>query len=259
MVTEISGAGVSHSVAAQTSAAAAARVAETSRPVNSGVVSDVVSRDKQSTTATQVTGAFAQLRTRQEVLNQAASTVRDVGNTAKEAEQLLGKMEEDLTAVVKMYPPYPLDNPERVSLLNSFGGLRRQIDALTFPPPEALAAVDEVLGSQETTTIATDVKPESLAATLDREPMWDIPVLDPESASDEEVSKALEHVASMQGFLEDLQSSMWEDVVSFVNQAATPEAESKGAEVRDLLAELGSERNGIGRNATQLEAAAESQ
>jgi hypothetical protein len=232
---------------------------EASRPVNAGVASNSVFRDKQSTTATQVTGAFAQLRTRQEVLNQAASTVRDVGNTAKEAEQLLGKMEEDLTAVVKMYPPYPLDNPERVSLLNSFGGLRRQIDALTFPPPEALAAVDKVLGTQEDSTVATEVRPESLAAALDKEPMWDIPTLDTATASDDEVAKALEHVKSMQGFLEDLQSSMWEDVVSFVNQAVTPEAESKGAIVRDLLAELGSERSGIGRNATQLEAVAESQ
>jgi hypothetical protein len=64
MVTEISGAGVSHSVAAQTSAAASLRVAEASRPVGSGAVSDAVLRDKVST-ATQVTGAFAQLRTRQ--------------------------------------------------------------------------------------------------------------------------------------------------------------------------------------------------
>lgn len=256
MVTEISGAGLSHSVVAQSSTVTAPRVTEMSRAAQAATALPVA-RDKQASSAAQVAGAFALLRTRQEALNQAAVTVREVGKTAEEAGQLLSKMEEDLTAVVKMYPPYPLDNPERIDLLNSFGGLRRQIDALTFPPPEALAAVDQVLEDPQEETVASSDKPESLAATLDREPMWDIPFLDVLAASDDEVSKALEHVKSMQGFVEDLQSSMWEDVVSFVNQAATPEAESKGAEVRDLLAELG-ETSGIGRNASQLEAAAES-
>jgi len=256
MVTEISGAGLSHSVVAQSSTVTAPRVTEMSRAAQATSALPVA-RDKQASSAAQVAGAFALLRTRQEALNQAAATVREVGKTAEEAGKLLGKMEEDLTAVVKMYPPYPLDNPERIDLLNSFGGLRRQVDALTFPPPAELATVDQVLEDPQEESTALSGKPESLAATLDREPMWDIPFLDALAASDDEVSKALEHVKSMQGFVEELQSSMWEDVVSYVNQAATPEAESKGAEVRNLLAELG-ERSGIGRNASQLEAAAES-
>lgn len=131
MVTEISGAGLSHSVVAQSSTVTASRVTEMSRAAQAASALPVA-RDKQASSAAQVAGAFALLRTRQEALNQAAATVREVGKTVEEAGQLLGKMEEDLTAVVKMYPPYPLDNPERIDLLNSFGGLRRQIDALTF-------------------------------------------------------------------------------------------------------------------------------
>ena len=256
MVTEISAVGLAHSVVAQSGTEAVPRVAEMLRPVRVDLVLPAV-RDKQASSTTQVAGAYALLRNHQEVLNQAAVTVREVGKTAEEAGQLLSRMEKDLTVLVKIYPPYPLDNPERIDLLNSFGGLRRQIDALTFPPPESLDAVDQVLVDPPDESAKLLGKPESLSASLDREPMWDIPFLDPSSASDDEVSKALEHVKSMQGFVEELQSRMWDDVFSFVNRAATPEVESKGADIRDLLGELG-EPGGIGRNASQLEAAAES-
>lgn len=258
MVTEISGAGFGHSVVAQTSTAGTSRVAEAARSDQSGVTPEVASRDKLVSTSAQVAGTYAQLRGRQEVLNQAASVVREVGNTVEKADQLLTKMEDELGKVVKMYPPYPIDNPERVSLLNSFGGLRRQIDALTFPPPATLDAVGRLIGSQEDPNAkdAAGTEKQSIASLV-KEPMWDIPTIDPLTASDEDVSKALDQVEAMKKTLEELQSGMWQDVISYVKQADTPQAQDEAAGVRDQLTDLGGEIGSIGRNARQLEAAAE--
>jgi hypothetical protein len=268
MVTDISGAGLSHSVAAQANTVAMSRVTEANRPGQPGEVPSVTGSGNQLSSTTQVTGAYAQIRNRQDELNQAASVVREVGNTVKEADQLLSKMEDNLVKVVKMYPPYPVDNPERISLLNSFGGLRRQIDALTFPPPNSLDAVGRLLGSSEDANAkdskdtkdakdALNAETQSIASLI-KEPMWDIPTLDAQKASDAEVGKALDQVKAMKSVLADIQSGMWNDVVSFVQQADTSAAKSEGVEARNLLSDLAAERGGISRSANQLEAAAES-
>jgi hypothetical protein len=75
---------------------------------------------------------FANLRGRQELLNQSAVALRDLSAAVEKSGQILGEMDKDLMVIVKMFPPYPVDNPERISLLNSFGGLRKQIEGLTF-------------------------------------------------------------------------------------------------------------------------------
>ena len=261
MVTDISGAGISHSVPLQAGAEVVSRALSSFRPAETGrnaVVSS--SQDKFDTSVSSVVGAFAQLRSRQESINQVASTVREVSQVVDKAEQLLSKMEDDLTAVVKIYPPYPIDNPERISLLNNFGALRKQIDALTFPPPEELEAVGRVLGAKETDeeTGLNNSLDVSLPHIFSDEQGLGVPSLDAEAASDEEIAIALDQVKSMKSYLEQIQTSMWEDVVSFVNQADTPEAKSEGAAVRDLLSSLTSEHGIIGRNALQLGAVAES-
>ena len=261
MVTEISGAGLSYSAVVR---ASSPYVAETLSPNPSGTAPESFLRgipdNNQLSTTAQVTGAFAQLRGRQEVLNNAASVVRDLVETAEKAELLLGKMSEELDVVVKMYPPYPIDNPDRVSLLNSFGGLRRQIDALTFPPPESVDAVTNLLDVQSLGKKASSTT--SPASDLIKEPMWDILTLDPESASDEDVSKALEQINAMKSVLDDLKAGMWKDVVSFVEQVESPLNENVSFNLRSQLAEVdinkGGGQIGISRNAHQLEQAAES-
>lgn len=67
-------------------------------------------------------------------LNEAASMVRYADKVMAEVGQILGQMRESLGAIVKMYPPYPIDNPQRVEYLNKYTQLRHQIDALTIPP-----------------------------------------------------------------------------------------------------------------------------
>jgi hypothetical protein len=258
MVTEISGAGLSHSVVGQLGATASQRVVESARPAALGVRTGVVANDESQSSSTQVAGLHAKLLTRQDSLGKAASVVREVSVTVEKSDQLLSKMEEKLGAVVKMYPPYPVDNPERVSLLNSFGGLRRQIDALTFPPPETLDALGRLLGMQEYAAKNAEKSVEVSAVSLIKEPMWDIPTLDPLAAADEAVSKAFDQVKSMRSILEDIQARMWKDVISFVRQADSPEAQNEGVGTRGQLVDLAANgEQGIGSDAGQLALAVE--
>jgi len=273
MVAEISGAGVSHSLVAQAVAPYSPRIAEISRPLiassSAKEVSDDVSREKQAISASQVVGAYAQLRDRQEALNSAASLVREVGNTADKASQLLIMMESELGEVVKMYPPYPVDSPERVQLLNNFGGLRKQIESLTFPPAESLDAVgrllsDQVGGKSDENVDASQVVKN---AALVKEPMWDIPALDSMTASDADVRETLDQVKSTKFVLEDLQKELWKDVVDFVKQLDISVAENNSAEIRSQFVkrsakdvggegQLGVDLISIGQNQTQLSQAA---
>ncbi|MDD5390008.1 MAG: hypothetical protein PHD37_11715 [Gallionellaceae bacterium] len=258
MVTEISGAGVSHSVASQTGTTAAQRSVGTVRPDDAGLPQPEVSRDKQSATSVQVAGAYAQLRVRQDALNKAASVVREVSDTVGQAGQLLGKVEKNLGEIVKMYPPYPIDNPQRISLLNEISGLRKEIEGLTFPPAAAVDAVGHLFANQTDTTAkgdATTAKPDASLAAVKDQP-WDLPKLDPRTASDAEVSKALDQVKTRMSSLEDLQTRLWKDVDNFVKQAKSPEAQSQAVGIRDRLADLGN--LGIGSNARQLDQAVES-
>lgn len=258
MVTEISGAGLSHSVVSQLGATASQRVLESVRPEVLGARTAVVASDESQSSSTQVAGLYAKLLTRQDSLGKAASVVREVGATVEKADKLLSKMEEKLGAVVKMYPPYPVDNPERVSLLNSFGGLRRQIDALTFPPPEKLDALGQLIGTQEDAAKDAEKSAQASAVLLIKEPMWDIPTLDPLVSGDAEVSKALDQVKSTRSILEDLQSGMWRDVISFVQQADSSEAQNEASATREQLADLaGRGEQGIGNNDSQLALAVE--
>ncbi len=257
MVTEISGAGVGHSVVGQTGTTAAQRPVGTVRPDDAGLSRPGVSSDNQTLASTQVVGTYAQLRVSQEALNQAASVVRKVGDTVEQSGKLLGKIESNLGEIVKMYPPYPIDSPQRISLLNEISGLRKEIESLTLPPAAAVDAVGRLFSNQTGTTgkgdTATD-KPDAISAVKGQP--WDLPKLDPRTASDAEVSKALDQVKARMSSLEDLQTRMWKDVDNFVKQAKSPEAQSQAVGVRDQLADLGN--IGIGSNASQLNQAVES-
>jgi hypothetical protein len=49
------------------------------------------------------------------------------------AEQKLTDMKAGIESVVKRYPPYPSNSPERLALLNDVVGLRKQVEALMVP------------------------------------------------------------------------------------------------------------------------------
>lgn len=257
MVTEISGAGFSHSVLTHLGATAAQNVIGAVRPSNGASLSTDVRNDKQITSSTQVAGSYAQLIGRQDELKLAASVVREVDNTMEQTSQLLDKIEDKLGEIVKMYPPYPVDSPQRISLLNNIDGLRKQIDALTFPPEKDVEDLVHLIGAKtDAANRNGDTSVSADAITLLKEQIGEVPGLDPSSASDEEVAKAYEQVKAAQNSLHELQAGMWKDVVSFVNQAFSSEAQKEASGVRGQIANMGI--RGIGTNLQQLVQAVES-
>lgn len=238
MVNGLTGIGLG-SAPAVISSTNARTVIEATRAAQSPGSTSVTGADTGTTS--RVTETYAQLQTKQDVLNSASATLRELGGTLKDAGKLLGEMEQDLSKVVKIYPPYPKDNPERISMLNNISGLKRQIDELTFPPPAELQALAGVFGKAdakpgEPADSASDTAVDAVATA--REKMWDIPTLDPKAAEDDELKSALETIQKAQSLLEEVQVGMWQDVVEFVREADTAETEQAGAGVREQLGKL---------------------
>ncbi len=69
-------------------------------------------------------------------LNDLAGSIRSEGETLKKVNDFVERMKERLSEIVKNYPPFPLDNPERMEMLKSFTALRKEIERMTFPPEE---------------------------------------------------------------------------------------------------------------------------
>ncbi len=69
-------------------------------------------------------------------LNDLARNIRSEGKTLKKVNEFVERMKERLGEIVKNYPPFPLDNPERMEMLKSFTALRKEIERMTFPPEE---------------------------------------------------------------------------------------------------------------------------
>jgi len=248
MVNEISGVGLGQSVVAQPGSAATQRFVGAVDREDFGLRQSGIAPDRQTPDSAQVAGAYALSRVHQETLNKAASVVREMGSAVAEASQLLGKVENKLDEIVKMFPPYPIDNPMRVTLLNKVDGLRKQIDQLTYPPPEPLAVVGRLIGAK------VDAASKDGHVVKDR--IWDLPALDPKTASDADVSKAHDQVKAMRVALQDLQTGMWQDVVNFVKSADSPEVQNEASGVRGQMADLND--RGIGRHVHQLVQATES-
>lgn len=244
MLTEISGAGLGNPVISQAATAGVQRPVGVGVTDKAGVVQPEVTKTERPPETSQVSGAFAQLQQRQDVMLKAAATVREVGGAATQAADLLGKVESSLDQIVKMFPPYPIDSPERVSLLNQIDGLRKQIEQLTFPPPADVDNVGQLLGGRN--DVATAV-----LAGKDR--MWDVPELDPHAASDQQIGSALDRVKDVQATLKGLQAGMWQDVVNYVKVAGSPEVHAE--DIRNQLADLAG--RSIGNNADRLVQAAE--
>jgi hypothetical protein len=232
----------------QAGASAAQRLVGSVGINNPGSPRPDAKNDRQTPDSTQVAGVYSHLRGRQDALNQAASVLREVGKGVEKAGKLLDKVESSLDQIVKMFPPYPVNSPIRVSLLNKVSGLHQQIDQLTFPSPDTVNVVNRLLNGK------TDASANPIAGVQHQ--LWDLPTLDPQAASDQQVSQALDQVKALQADLKASQTGMWQDVVSFVRKAETPEARNQAAGVRAQLAEPSI--SGIGGSSSQLVQATES-
>ncbi|MEW6677856.1 MAG: hypothetical protein AB1421_08030 [Pseudomonadota bacterium] len=124
----------------------------------------------------------------------------------QKSDELLAQIKERLTHIVKQYPPFSQDSPQRITYLNSISGLRKQLDALAFPP-------ERKAQQAETASLGLPSVPgPSLPAKGDLA----IPELDPRKATDEEVRSALDAVVAAQARVTEAQDSMWDAVVRFV-------------------------------------------
>lgn len=80
-----------------------------------------------------VRGDFVQLQNINDRQNRVASQIRSNDRQLQQSDQLLGQMKRTLIRIIKMYPPYPPGEPERVKFLRNFNGLKQQIEQLTLP------------------------------------------------------------------------------------------------------------------------------
>ena len=66
--------------------------------------------------------------------NTLAKVVREVDTTMENMEHYIDDMKKHLMAIVKNYPPFPLNSEDRANLLRSFVSIRKVIEHLTYPP-----------------------------------------------------------------------------------------------------------------------------
>lgn len=245
MATEISGVGLNYyPVVGQVAPASSSNVSGVSDsnfvPVSDGV------GNLQSSSATQVANTFATLQTQQDALGGAASVVRDMAGVMNQASGLFDQVSQNLAVIVKMYPPYPVGSAQRAAILNEVSGLRKQIEQLTFPPPESLKLMDQVLGPQAGSANSSDVQ--GAEASVKRG-VSGLAALEPSSASDVAVGQALDQVDSLRSKLQDVSTKMWRDVTALVVPSG-----SSNAQGADVGKQLATQKNlGIGSNAALLQ------
>lgn len=128
--------------------------------------------------------------------------VRETEAVFDQSLRLIADMKAQLTAITKQFPPFAGDDPERFRYLNAFSGLRAQIESLTFPP--------EPKASGEWAGV--EFPAEGMG--------WDLPLLDPQSASDADVHTAL-------------------DALEQLGQALGRQRQAFHASMADLVAEPG--------------------
>lgn len=182
-------------------------------------------------------------------VNRVATDVRAIDSGADGFQHMLFAMRDALTGIVKQYPPFPPDSRQRADFLNNFSNLRKEIDALTFPPPESFPP--------EVTTDAT-VAPGADVAKKLKEIADYLPKLGaPAETSDEEVADALSKIQEALTQVVEQKGKLWEDVVKFVGEIPEGEARANSAESRKQLAEAG--LFGLAKTDTFLERESRSQ
>ncbi len=128
-------------------------------------------------------------------------------------------------------------------MLNSFAGLRKQIDALTFPSPEELVAIGRLatlVGEEsESGQFATSTELNGKTGYGEvKIPLFDIPDLDSKLASDAEVAKTFEKVIAAKDAVQELQSRIWKDVETFLGKAVNQEVQTVAENARHSLAQV---------------------
>ena len=85
-------------------------------------------------------GRYAQLDTLHEAQYGLAKAARGQLDALTKAGVALTEMKVGFDEILKQYPPFLQQSPERIKFLNQIEGLRKQIEALTFPSPDKTTA-----------------------------------------------------------------------------------------------------------------------
>lgn len=164
------------------------------------------------------TPAYAHLQAIKDSGQHAALADRQRLTQLDEAQRLLREMQKNLTAIVKNYPPFPIESADRQRYLEMVAGLRQQMEALIFPPPDKWGP------------------PPLPGARSD----WLPPALDLQ-ASDASVGQALETVVAMEdkvaGFGSEIRAA-WQNL-PLPADAAYRLSEAVGRQLASLASGLG--------------------
>jgi hypothetical protein len=190
---------------------------------------------------------YAQIRASGDQRGEAAVQLRQTHQGLQQAGDLLAQIKERLLHIVKQYPPFTLDSPQRIAYLNAITGLRKQLDALTFPPRRQEGNVSSEGGGWQQASPPSPPSP--------RPGDLSIPKLDPLSASDIQVRTALDAVTKAQGKVNEAEDGLWQDMVRYVGepnmgQLADNQAQAKARQVSGYIA--AHPVHGIGVNASSL-------
>lgn len=147
-----------------------------------------------------------------------ALTIRQDEALMREADALLAQIQDNLTRIVKQFPPFGLDSAERKHLLDTVTGLRKQLEALALPP--------------EPRPDAHWMPGLALIGAL--------PGLDPQPASDAALGTALDRVQQARAGLADARHALWRAVAERLGEVDEARAgQLLGAVQRDLQGAAG--------------------
>jgi hypothetical protein len=146
-----------------------------------------------------------------------AVEVRQSDQALAEAEGILGVAEDALGGIVKRYPPYGPNSPERIELLNQVTGLKKQIEALNFPPEaaEQVKELDPVL--KELLGLAEEM---------------------PSEIPDEALAALLEKVEAAKSIVTGQRDEMWSDLFSQDTKHLEQDAATQARESKTVLAAI---------------------
>lgn len=158
-------------------------------------------------------GAYAALASAKDDAALVAKQVKDTRNTLQQANSVLGELA-DSTQMVKNFPPFPPGNDQRLNYLKGINGLRKELDALTYPP--------------QANPNAPIFYPRSS----------DLPDLEPKTASDQQIVElgqaAIGIQTRVQESLKQLQISAEQTVIQFgSNIPAIPVSVSDAGQLAD--------------------------
>jgi hypothetical protein len=143
-----------------------------------------------TTTSKQVQPGLQQAN---DTLNQTAIGIRSDDVRMAQISEGLARMKNYLIYTIKVYPPYPIDDPQRAKFLRSFNGIRQQIEKLTIPPDSKWFG--RIPGDVQTSSepISTGRSIATTAHVQGPPPAATIPQL-PDTATDSEIQTTLDKV-----------------------------------------------------------------